>query len=373
MPACSPTSLAIVGAGPVGLEAALAALDHGLDPQVYEQGEVGAHPLAWGHVRLFTPWRMCVGKHARAHLEAAGWTMPDAEALPTGLELVERYLEPLAALPELKERLHTFTQVAAIGRHGLRRGEGDPDARRAHPFRLLLRDPGGRESLAHAAALMDLTGVYGHPDWAGTGGIPACEESGLRPEFAYHVEDVLGLDRERYAGRRTVLIGESLFAAVTLAALARLADEAEGTSVLWVTRAPAAELFPGAEHDPLPARRELRLRARALATGAHPAIAHLGGAEVEGFAADPDTHSHRVRLEVAGEPREETAGRVVVHVGFGPDEHIQRELDDDEPRFVALGHEPHGREPAVLMETGYRRVGDAVVRLAGDPGAGAVA
>jgi hypothetical protein len=371
MPSFSPTSLAIVGAGPVGLEAALAALDRGLDPQVYEQGEVGSHPLAWGHVRMFTPWRMNLGKHSRAHLEAAGWTAPAPEEIPTGLELVERCLQPLAALPELKDRIHAFTQVVQTGRHGLRRGEGDAEARREHPFRLLLRDPGGRESLAHAAALMDLTGVYAHPDWAGTGGIPARDEAYLRPEFAYHLDDVLGLDRERYAGRRTVVIGEGTFAATTVAALARLAEAAPQTRVVWVTRTAAAGVFPEAEHDPLPARRELRLQARALAAGAHAAVMHVGGAEVEAFDPEPDTGRYRVRLEVAGEPRTEEADRVVVNVGFGPDDRLHRELDDDEPRFVTLGHEPHGHEPAVLLETGYRRVGDAVARLADDLGAGA--
>ena len=370
MPSCSPTSLAIIGAGPVGLEAALAALDHGFDPQVYEQGEVGSHPLAWGHVRMFTPWRMNVGRHSRAHLEGAGWTMPEPEEIPTGLELVERCLHPLAALPELKDRIHTFTQVVQAGRHGLRRGEGDPDTRRAHPFRLLLRDPGGRESLVHTAALMDLTGIYANPDWAGTGGIPARDEAGLRPEFACHLEDVLGLDRERYAGRRAVVIGEGTFAATTVAALARLADEAPGTGVVWVTRAAADGIFPEAEHDPLLARRELRLRARALAAGAHAALRHVGGAEVEAFDRDADTHRYRVQLDLAGEPRTVEADRVVVHVGFGPDDRLCRELNADEPRFVTLGHEPHGREPAVLLETGYRRVGDAIVRMAGDPAGG---
>jgi hypothetical protein len=139
---------------------------------------------------------------------------------------------------------------------------------------------------------------------------------------------------------------------------------------VWVTRAAADGIFPEAGHDPLPARRELRLRARALAAGAHAAVAHVGGAEVEAFDADPETRRYRVRLEVAGEPRAEEADRVVVNVGFGPDVTLHRELEDDEPRFFSLGHEPHGHEPAVLLETGYRRVGDAVARLADDLGGG---
>ena len=90
MPMPASNTLAIIGAGPIGLEAAAAALDHGFDVHVFEQGEVGSHPLAWGHVRMFTPWRTSIGEHARARLGAGGWAAPDPEACPTGLEFVER-------------------------------------------------------------------------------------------------------------------------------------------------------------------------------------------------------------------------------------------------------------------------------------------
>jgi thioredoxin reductase len=369
MPFPAPDTIAIIGAGPVGLEAAFTALDHGFDVQVFEQGEVGSHPLAWGHVRMFTPWRMNLGRSSRAHLEAAGWTPPDPEDRPTGAELAERYLQPLAQLPELAGRIHPLTQVVQASRHGLLRGEGsDAGTRRARPFRLLLRDQGGRESLHHAFSLVDASGVYAHPDWAGTGGIPARSELYLRPQMAYHVEDVLGLDREKYAGRRTVVIGEGTFAATTVTTLARLADEAPDTTVVWVTRASASGIFPNVEHDPLPGRRELRQRARALAGGAHPAVAHAGGAEVEEFEFNSATHRYRVILTTGEATRTEEADRVIVNVGFGPDETLCRELDDDEPQCFSLGHEPHGHEPDLLLETGYRQVEDALSRLAGETG-----
>src|SRR5213593_1361739 len=98
MPVPARNTLAIVGAGPIGLEAALVALDAGFDVHVFERGEAGAHPLAWGHVRMFTPWRVNLGPAARAHLERSSWTAPDPEQLPTGRELAERYLQPVARL-----------------------------------------------------------------------------------------------------------------------------------------------------------------------------------------------------------------------------------------------------------------------------------
>ena len=366
MPLPAPNSLAVIGAGPIGLEAAAAALDHGLDVRLFEQGEAGSHPIAWGHVRMFTPWRMNLGPHARAHLAAAGWSAPDPEACPTGLELAERYLEPLARLPELKDRVHAFSQVVRVGRHGLLKHEGDAGARRARPFRLLVRDQGGRESFHHAFSLIDATGVYASPDWAGTGGIPARSELYLRPQMTYHLADVLDLDRERYAGKRTLVIGGGSNAATMVTDLARLADEAPGTSAAWATREDAAALFPGAADDPLPARRALVERARALAAGAHPAVVHVGGAEVESFEFNSATHRYRVALMIGEQPHVEEADRVVVLAGYGPDESLCRELRADEPQFFTLGHKAGGGSPDFLLETGYRQVEEAMARLANE-------
>ena len=99
-------TLAIIGAGPIGLEAAARALELGFDVHVFERGEVGAHPLAWGHVRMFTPWRMNVGEAAARLLAKNGWKAPDAETCPTGAELATTLLQPLARSPELAARVH---------------------------------------------------------------------------------------------------------------------------------------------------------------------------------------------------------------------------------------------------------------------------
>src|SRR5262249_12562831 len=93
--------VAIIGAGPIGLAAAAHLRSRGEVPVVFEAGaEVGAAVRQWGHVRVFSPWRYNVDATAAGMLDKAGWTMPDPEHLPTGQELVEDYLEPLAALPK---------------------------------------------------------------------------------------------------------------------------------------------------------------------------------------------------------------------------------------------------------------------------------
>jgi hypothetical protein len=407
MPPTARNTLAIIGAGPVGLEAAAAALDHGFDVHVFERGEVGAHPLAWGHVRMFTPWRMNIGPRAHAHLEAAGWAAPDPEAFPTGLELAERYLRPLARLPELEHRVHTHAQVVHASRRGTLKGDSiGTGGRRDHPFRLLVRDAGGRENFLHAFALIDASGVYGQPNWAGDGGIPARGELYLKPQLAYHLEDVLGLSRTRYAGKRTLVIGAGASAATTATSLAKLATESVGTSAVWATRATAAALYPENADDPLPERRALHAAARALVRGADPSITHVGGAVVEGFEFNSATHRYRVALLVGEQPRVEEVDQVIVNAGFGPDASITRELQvhecyatgapmklatallgaaasdclttpafgidaltNPEPDLYILGHKSYGRGPHFLLETGYQQADNVLSHLAAAQGA----
>src|SRR3954468_8743971 len=102
----NPNRVAVIGAGPVGLAAAAHLLARGLEPVVFEAGDaVGASIREWGHVRVFSPWEFDLDPGAVELLEAPGWSPPARDADPTGAELVERYLEPLAATPQIAAAL----------------------------------------------------------------------------------------------------------------------------------------------------------------------------------------------------------------------------------------------------------------------------
>src|ERR671915_1212247 len=108
----------VIGAGPVGLAAAAHLLDRGLEPLVLEASpRVGASVAQWRHVRLFAPWCLALDPVSVRLLDKAGWTGPDPEALPTGADLLEDYLEPLAALPALSSRIRLESAVVAVARH----------------------------------------------------------------------------------------------------------------------------------------------------------------------------------------------------------------------------------------------------------------
>src|SRR5690348_1003548 len=121
----TPARIAILGAGPIGLEAALYARYLGYDVDVYERGRVGEHFLQWGHGRMFTPFGESVSPLGLAALTAQdeSWKPPAAGALLTGREFVERYLAPLSRSDLLADSVHERTEALAISRGGLRKGE----------------------------------------------------------------------------------------------------------------------------------------------------------------------------------------------------------------------------------------------------------
>src|SRR6266852_9551818 len=105
MPRDSLPRIAILGAGPIGLEAGLVARQLKLPFTVYERGRVGEHLQQWGHVRLFTPFGMNVTPLGRSRVltENSQTKLPDDNACISGREHVTAYLEPLARSTLLRD------------------------------------------------------------------------------------------------------------------------------------------------------------------------------------------------------------------------------------------------------------------------------
>jgi thioredoxin reductase len=230
--------VAVIGAGPVGLAAAAHLIDLGIRPLLFEEGAtVGASIREWGHVRVFSPWEFNIDPVAGWMLEQAGWTPPDADGYPTGDELVERYLEPLAALPEIARALQLGARATGIARHGLDKLK---DAGREEaPFELVVEQD-GVERRVLARAVIDASGTWTKPNPLGSGGLPAAGERALGHRIAYAIPDVLGRDRERYAGRRVLVVGSGHSAFNAILDLVALRESEPATEVLWAIRGGAA-------------------------------------------------------------------------------------------------------------------------------------
>lgn len=380
----------VIGAGPVGLAAAAHLSERGIPFTVIEAGDGPAAAIRqWGHVRLFSPWRFDVDPAAARLLAEAGWARPDDDKLPTGAQLVADYLQPLADLPQLKPHLRYGARVAAVTRAGFDRVR--TAGREATPF--LVRLDSGEEILARA--VVDASGTWGTPNLLGAAGIPAHGE----PEAAAFVEsalpDVLGADRERFAGRATLVVGAGHSAANTLLALAELAAQAPGTTVTWAIRAASpARAYGGESADALPARGALGTRLREYVESG--AITLLTGFGVQRLTVTGE------QVEVSDGARTVVVDRIVSATGFRPDHGIVSELRLDldpimgspralaplidpnqhscgtvpphgaddlahpEPGYYAIGVKSYGRAPTFLLATGYEQARSVVAALAGD-------
>jgi len=227
--------VAIVGGGPVGLEAAIYGVCAGFDVHLYERGRIAENIRQWGYIRLFTDWRRNHSPLAARLLRERNIELAPDDARLSGDEMAE-YVLRLTALPMLRGRVHPQTEVAAISREACLKSDFPDSERRAdYPFRLLLRGIGG-EKLAHADAVLDAGGVYATPNWLGSGGAPCVGEEPLQRRIIYHLPDVENRDRALFANRHTLLVGSGHSAASTLLAICALRSEFPQTRVSWIVR-----------------------------------------------------------------------------------------------------------------------------------------
>src|SRR5262245_66316532 len=121
----TPAKIAVLGAGPIGLEAALYARFLGYEVVVFEAGEVADSVRRWGHVRMFTPFGMNRSPLGLAAIQAQddAYRPPADDELLTGHQWTLRYLIPLSQTDLLADHFRTHTRVVAIGKEELLKGD----------------------------------------------------------------------------------------------------------------------------------------------------------------------------------------------------------------------------------------------------------
>lgn len=395
---CANVRIAIIGAGPIGLEAAVAASSRGFTFDVYEAGDIGTHIRSWGHVVLFTPFSMnrAVEGVRTIQSEDPSYEPPGDETFLTGRDYVDRYLVPLARCERLASHIHTDHRVISVGRSGFLKTQAiGSDDRLTKPFHLLVETSNGKELGVEADVVIDATGVYGQPNHCGNGGVRVPGEQAAGDQIHLGLDDILGADRHLYAGKHTALIGGRYSAATSIVALRELVDADPNTNVIWFTMSDRKPPIPEFQGDRLPARAQLTKDANRIAMTGHDRIRHMGGVVVERF----DKLSNKTLvIEVCdrrGHQHTFEVDRVLANVGYQPDVELHRELQvhecyatqapmklattligqdsqdcldrtpgepetllNPEPNFFIVGAKSYGRDSTFLMQTGISQVRD---------------
>ncbi|MFE1644271.1 NAD(P)-binding domain-containing protein [Microbacterium sp. P01] len=398
-PVLSTLPVVIIGAGPIGLSAAAHLLERNIEFVVFEAGpDAAASVSAWGHTRLFSPWKHLVDPASRRLLETVGWSLSEPERAPTGAELVADYLAPLAGCEGIASRIRAGVEVLAVSRDGMDRTR--TKFRATTPFAVRIRAADGRIEDVLARAVIDASGTYRSPNPLSSSGLELIGATEIADLVSPALPDVLGRDRARFAGRRVTVVGAGHSAANTLLALVTLAREEAGTTVTWLIRTSHAVRVSSSSDDELIGRAHLgdrvdravgrgdivvvdgfeiiraHRRARAAELVGHrrgELVTHATDVVVNATGFRPNLEMLReVRLDLDDiveapkrlapliDPNVHSCGTVEPH-GF-------RELSHPEPGFFIVGMKSYGRAPTFLLATGYEQVRSVTAWLAGDMG-----
>jgi len=403
-PAPTTRRMIVLGAGPVGVEAALHAALRGWDVSVLEAGRPAEHLLAWGHIRMFSPWEMNCSAAGLEVLEAQGERpFDDPKHHPTGRALARDYVVPLTRTPLLRGRVLSGCHVLGVTRDRTLKGDlvGDP-VRGLRPFRVLARR-GGREVVFESEVVIDATGTFGQPRRLGNGGLQAPGEFAAADRIDHRPVDFSERRRD-FAGKSILLIGGGHSAMTAAVALKSIAAESPRTRVFWAVRSDRQPYFRRIPDDPLPERDRLVVEAGAIAGGAGEGFTMIPAATIEAIAtSSPQARRARgnvtarrplrVTLRTSGGERQVAVDRILAHVGFQPDRGIYAELQihecyasagpmtlaaallgaggadclsqpassaevlaNPEPGFFILGAKSYGRNSNFLIRTGVEQV-----------------
>jgi hypothetical protein len=355
--------VAIIGGGPIGVEAALYGACAGFDVALFERGAIADNVRRWGFVQVFTEWGRNRSPLAVKLLQARGESLPPDNEYSSGHELAD-YVCKVAALDALHGHVFPRTQVLAVTREACLRSDFIGSPRRAeYSFRILLRDESGGELIEHCDAVIDASGVYTSPNWLGSGGAPCPGELDYKDRIDYALPDVAGTERARFANRSTLVIGSGHSAASTLLAVADLMDEFPGTRLIWAVRrdVPAH----GAPYTLVPeetSTTRARLHRRANELIHHPNVMFLPRTIVEKIARD-GTQFH-VTLSTPQRSKTKNQKTILIdniaaHTGFRADPALWQELPIEihpptgAPRKLGEALGIHNRHSGVGLSTGY--------------------
>ena len=324
--------------------------------------------------------------------------MPDPDRDPTGRELIDHYLAPLAAHPAIAPHLRLDARVVSVTRRGMDRVPST--GREKRPFEIVTVGADGSETRHLARAIIDASGTWDRPNPAGASGVPARGEAAAAARISYGIPDVFGAKRERFAGRRVMVIGSGHSAMDSILGLAPTAEGRTATTeIVWAMRStPTERTFGGLDDDQLAGRGALGERSKAAVDGG--AVQLVAPFRVNAFqigdgmvAVTGETDDGDDTIEV---------DEVIVATGFRPDfsamselrldlhpwlessrqlgplidpnehscgtvpPHGEHELSHPEPGVYIVGMKSYGRAPTFLMITGYEQVRSVVAALAGD-------
>lgn len=233
----SPATIAVIGGGPVGVEAALYARFLGYHVLLLDSRRIGSRLIRWGNTPLSVSFGNAASPLGLAALEAQDATdgLPATEARVTCRDYVEKYLIPVAKTDLLHDEVHINSPVVSISRAHWHPGRCATLQNRADDEFRIVVDSSARGEYSHLAdIILDCSAEGRTPTGIGPGGGLAVGQRRHQQDFEVGIRDLLDRDRDRFVGKHCVMFGDDLTACYNAVQFMELAHQQADTKLTWI-------------------------------------------------------------------------------------------------------------------------------------------
>lgn len=235
----TPATIAVIGGGPVGLEAAIYGRFLGYFVSIFEQRRVAHRMLDW-HDR---PLAVTVGEcttsmgHAAIAAQNPEYVKRPAGEVYTGRSFAEEYLLPLAKTDLLFDDIHFLSPVADVSRcRTYVTDEMERQERCNDEFRILVEGRHRGPWVSRADIVIDCRGSVQKQSGMGPGGGLAIGEAALRDSFLLHTPLDRKFEAKSVVGKHVCLVGQSVRAAQFATEYLKQFGQEAGSRLTWVVR-----------------------------------------------------------------------------------------------------------------------------------------
>ena len=239
----SPATIGILGAGPLGIEAALYARFLGYHVSIFESRRVAHRMLDWHNRPLAHPAAELTTSLGLAALVAQypEKSPLDPERVLTGKEYAEEYLVPLAKTDLLFDDIHFLSPVIDVSRiqpHEPPTASGWDEYpwqdRCNDEFRIVVQGRHRGTWVSHVDCIIDCRGNQHQAKGLGPGGGQAIGERELQKDFSLVGPEDRKFDPKVYRNRKVLVVGGSVHAARTMLEFAEWQKTSPDTDLVWI-------------------------------------------------------------------------------------------------------------------------------------------
>ena len=235
----SPATIAVIGGGPVGIEAAIYGRFLGYYVSIFEERRVAHRMLDWHDRPLAVPVSQCTTSlgHATITAQNPEYKRRSPDDFYTGRTYAEEYLLPLAKCDLLFDDIHFLSPVSDVSRlQTWKEDDVEMQERCNDEFRIVVDGRHRGTWISRADVVFDCRGMSQHSSGMGPGGGKAIGETGLRDKFLKHTPLDRKFEAKSIVGKKTCLVGQSKRAIqFAIEFVNQFADKPD-TQLIWMIR-----------------------------------------------------------------------------------------------------------------------------------------